>query len=124
MYLYQRSFQNNSVFISRAHTRADRLTKYEVEEARSLRMRDLQMWSIIQEVLTHLCFLWILYTLSYSNRNENAFRQVNHLRQFFLNLEHDNHDYTKVKLFFFLLKIVQMKDYIDRLCRFMIIGIG
>jgi len=91
----------NSVFISRSHARANRLTKSEVEEARNRRLRDVQMWSIIREILSYLCFLWIIYAIAYSNRNENAFRQVNHLRRFFMNIGHANHDYTKVKLLYF-----------------------
>jgi hypothetical protein len=96
--------KDTSIFISRSHTRANRLTKYEVEEARSRRLRNIQMWSIIREILSYLFFLWIIYAISYSNRNENAFRQVNHLRRFFMNIGHVNHDYTKVKYldFFFL----------------------
>ena len=89
----------DSIFLNRSRVRANRLTKYEVEEARSRRLRTVQMWSIIREILSYLIFLWMIYTIAYSNRNDNAFRQVNHLCQFFLNTGHRNYDYTKVKSF-------------------------
>ncbi len=72
------------------------MTKYEVEEARSRRVREVQMWSIIREILSYLCFLWLIYVITYSNNNQNAFRQVNHLRQYFMNIGHKKNDYTKV----------------------------
>ena len=89
--------QDKSFFIKRSTTRVDRLSKGEVDEARSRRVREIHMWSIIREILSYSCFLWIVYAITYSSRNEQAFRQVNHLRQFFLNTRHVDQDYTKVK---------------------------
>ncbi len=67
------------------------------------------MWSIIREVTVYLCFIWILYVISYSNRNNNDFLQVNHLRHFFLNIGSSSNDYTQVRgvdFSFFLYKIM------------------
>jgi hypothetical protein len=60
------------------------------------------MWSVIRETLIYLCFVLILCLITYSNRNQNSFLQVNHLRKFFLNTRQLNQDYTKVRLFCFL----------------------
>ena len=54
------------------------------------------MWSIIKEFLVYVSFLWLLYFLSYSNRNHDGFYQVNHLRKFLLEIGNQTHDYTKV----------------------------
>jgi hypothetical protein len=64
--------------------------------AREQRLKEIRMWSIIQEITAYLCFLWILYAISYSNRNNNDFLQVNHLRHFVLNIGHSNNDYTQI----------------------------
>ncbi len=85
------------MFINRSHTRANRLNKAELAEARNRRLKDVHMWSIIREVLSYSCFLWILFVTAYSNRDSNAFLQVNHLRHFFLNIGHSSYDYTKVR---------------------------
>jgi hypothetical protein len=106
------------------HIRAKRLTKYEVEEARRRRRKEIQMWSSIREILSYVCFLWIVYAVAYSNRNNNAFLQVNHLRHFFLNIGHSQYDYTKVKVLFCFLKISLKKFNIDRLYQLKNIGIG
>jgi len=67
-----------------------------VEEARIHRAEYIQMWSIVREILSYLCFLWIVYTIACSNRTNNDVLQVKHLRQFFLNIGHPDYDYTKV----------------------------
>jgi hypothetical protein len=77
--------------------------------ARDQRLKEIHMWSIIREVTVYLCFIWILYVISYSNRNNNDFLQVNHLRHFFLNIGSSSNDYTQVRgvdFSFFLYKIM------------------
>jgi len=73
------------------------LNKAELVYARDQRLKEIHMWSIIREITTYLCFIWILYVISYSSRNNNDFLQVNHLRHFFLNIESSNNDYTQVR---------------------------
>jgi hypothetical protein len=43
------------------------------------------MWSIVRETLTYFSFLIFLCVIVYSNRGENAFLQVQHLRNHFSN---------------------------------------
>jgi hypothetical protein len=54
------------------------------------------MWSIIREILTYLTFLSLLYFITYSNINSNAFYQVQHLRKFILNTREIDNDYRKI----------------------------
>ncbi|UJR32694.1 hypothetical protein I4U23_020153 [Adineta vaga] len=75
------SDSENSIFLSRPRTGINRLNKYELEEARTHRLKHLRMWIVTREILSYLYFLWTIYTLTYSNRNSNAFVQ---------------HDYTKI----------------------------
>jgi hypothetical protein len=72
------------------------LNEAEVACARRRRLKELHMWSIIREGLTYISFLLVLCVLIYSNRNGNAFYQMNHLRKFFLNTRQMDNDYTKV----------------------------
>ena len=69
-----------------------------MKEARSRRAREIQMWSIIRDILSYLCFLWTIYVITYSTRHSNASHQVKHLRQLFLNIDRPQHDYTKVSV--------------------------
>jgi hypothetical protein len=68
----------------------------EVDRARQKRLKELRMWSIIGEVLIYCCFFSLLCVITYSNRDENDFVQVNHLRKLFLNSRQIDNDYTKV----------------------------
>ena len=54
------------------------------------------MFAITRELLSYLCFIWMIYLISYANRNPHAHQQVNHLRHFLLNQGHAQHDYMKV----------------------------
>ncbi len=56
------------------------------------------MWSIIREVLSYLAFLTMIYLVTYSNMNSNAFLQVKHLQKFFLNTNQIDTNYTKVRV--------------------------
>ena len=85
-------------FVNRPHVRANRLNKAQVQEARSRRIKETQMWLIIREFLSCLFFLCIVYTISNSNRNNKAYLQVNHLRHFFMNSGDSRYDYTKVRI--------------------------
>jgi hypothetical protein len=55
------------------------------------------MWAIIREGLTYLCFLSLIYLVTYSTINPNGFLQVKHLRNFFLNTRQSDNDYMKVR---------------------------
>ena len=79
------------MFTYRPRIHADRLNDTEVTCARKQRLKEIHMWLIIREVLIYICFLLLLCLVAYSNRDQNSFLQVNHLRKYFL-----KSDYTKV----------------------------
>jgi hypothetical protein len=85
------------LFVNRFQARANRLNDGEVDFARQNRLRLVKMRSILREVASYCGFVWMIYTISYSNRNRHAFLQVNHLRQYFLNIGDVNNDFTQVR---------------------------
>ncbi len=87
------------MFTYRSPTHANRLNKAEVDFARDQRLKEIEMWSVIQEILIYFCFLSLLYIVTYSNRPSNSFLEVNHLRKYFLNSRQTNCDYTQVSFF-------------------------
>ena len=64
-------------------THFNRLTSNEIISAGQIRLRELQMWKIIREIVFYICFLSLLSVIIYSNHNENASFQVQHLRKSF-----------------------------------------
>ncbi|CAM4981739.1 unnamed protein product, partial [Rotaria socialis] len=93
---YLHSIKAESSFIYRSQTVANRLDKVDIARARDRRLKEIQMWSIIREVFTFFVFLSLLYTITYTNVNNNAFYQVDHLQKFFLNTRQIDNDYTKI----------------------------
>ena len=93
-YLYSLNVQSS--FFHRSKTRADRLDQAELAYIRDRRLKEIQMWSIIREIFTYLTFFALLYVITYSNINQHAFYEVQHLRQFFRNTKEVNNDYTQV----------------------------
>ena len=79
-----------------SHRRVDRLEEHEVAFARECRLREMQMWAMIREALTCLCFLVTLFAFTYMNVDPNAFRQVDHLRQFLLDTRNGGNDFGQV----------------------------
>jgi hypothetical protein len=73
------------------------LSDHEIAWARDQRLKQIRMWSIIREVIAYLAFLVLLYLSTYSNLNENAFFEVKHLRQFFLQPNRYGRDFTQVR---------------------------
>jgi hypothetical protein len=63
--------------------RAIRLQLYEVASAREQRLLELQMGSIVHEMIVAICFLSLLFVLIYSQNTYHSFSQMNHLRQYF-----------------------------------------
>ncbi|CAF4414559.1 unnamed protein product [Rotaria sp. Silwood2] len=72
-----RSIENRPSF------RPNRLTSNEIACARQLRLRELQIWSIVRKIFVNICFLSLLSIIVYSNHNETASFQVQHLRKSF-----------------------------------------
>ncbi|CAF1071686.1 unnamed protein product [Adineta steineri] len=93
---YLHTLQNDSPFTNPCQTRINSLNQSEIAWARTQRLKEIQMWSIIREIITYITFLSLLYIVTYSNMNQNGFYQVNHFRKFFLNTRQNNYDYTKI----------------------------
>ncbi|CAF1386372.1 unnamed protein product [Adineta steineri] len=74
----------------------NRLNENEIVYARDQRLKELQMWTIIRQFLIHFIFAILVFLITYSNREQNSFYQVNHLRSYFLNERQTTADYTKI----------------------------
>lgn len=61
----------------------DRSTKEYLQVTRLERMRDIQMYSILQQSITYLVFFLLLSLIIYPNQNQAHFYQVKHLKSFF-----------------------------------------
>ncbi|CAF0940715.1 unnamed protein product [Adineta steineri] len=85
-----------SLFSSSSSKGINRLNKNEIAHARDQRLKEIQMWAIIREFLTCLVFAILVFIITYSNREQNSFLQVNHLRAYFLNQKQTTVDYTKI----------------------------
>jgi hypothetical protein len=96
--LINRLSQDGNGFFAQNQMPVNRLDAGELGDARRNRLRLIKMHSIIREIVTYCCFIWMIYTLSYANRNSNAFLQVNHLRQYFLNIGNAANDYSHVSV--------------------------
>ena len=93
---YLHSLDNQSPFNHRFKTQANRLNQAELAYIRDRRLKEIQMWSIIREIFTYLTFLTLLYVITYSNINQQAFYEVKHLRQFFHNSRQIDNNYIQV----------------------------
>ncbi|CAF1549867.1 unnamed protein product, partial [Adineta steineri] len=93
---YFPAIEDISPFNHRSGNNTNRLEEGEVAFAREQRLKHVQMWAIIREILNYVGYLCLLYVIIYSNKNQNAFLQVQHLRNFFLNTRSTNDDYTKI----------------------------
>ncbi|UJR08983.1 hypothetical protein I4U23_013233 [Adineta vaga] len=95
---YLHSSQKVSSLINRNGNRNDvnRLNEDELINARDIRLKEIRMWEIIRETLNYICYLTLIYLITYSNINSNAFFQVNHLEKFFLNSRQSDIDYRKI----------------------------
>jgi hypothetical protein len=82
--------------MSRSSKRVNRLDKNEINIAREERIKDLQMWSIVQEFFISVIFLILICLITFSNRQQNDYFQVQHLQNYFLNTRQPDCDYTQV----------------------------
>lgn len=95
---YLHNMRDASLLTFRSKSGHIPLTQGEVAFARDRRLKQIRMWEIIRELLAYASFLWILYVVSYSNRDPNAFYLMKHLRNDLLNLNNATNDFTKVCL--------------------------
>lgn len=86
----------NSPYIYRSSKGIDRLNESELCFARDQRRKEVQMWSIIHEFVLYVVFITLICLITFSNRGDNQFYQMKHLRRYFLNTRQLDQDYTKV----------------------------
>lgn len=87
------------MFVYRPRVRYECLNEAQVAFARQERLKEIQMWSIIREISNYLCFLILISFIVNSNQQSNSFRQVQHLRKYFLNIRQPDNNYLKVRSF-------------------------
>ena len=85
-----------SVFPDHRQQQIKHLDKAELASARNHRLKELQMWSLVREMVTQACFLAVLCVSVYSNLNVHRYEQVDHLRKYFLSAQGIDVDYTGV----------------------------
>ena len=102
-----------SIFNYQPPVRIERLNEGEIAHARHQRLKEVHMWSILREAFTYLGFLSLLFVITYSNRSENSFHQVDHLRKYLLNPRQTQLDFNKVCFFSLHLTISISLSLID-----------
>ena len=71
----------------------------ELAFAREQRLKEIQMWTIIREFSIYAIFIILISLITFSNRGENNFYQVKHLRSYFFNTRQTENDYKQVRYF-------------------------
>lgn len=99
---YLHAFQDKSLLTFRTKSGHIPLTQGEIAFARDKRLKQIRMWEIIRELIAYSSFLWILYVVSYSNRDPNGFYLVKHLRNDLLNLNNATESFNNVCFFLFV----------------------
>lgn len=84
------------MWVTPPYTPINRLNQYELQSARQDYLKLLKMQSVIREILSYCCFIWMIYAISHSNRSSYSFQQVNHLRHYVLNTGDSQYDFIKV----------------------------
>ena len=62
-------------------------TYQQLEEAKIKNRKIKMCHKILREILFNCMFIWVLFTVSYSNRNENSFNYQNILQRTFSSYE-------------------------------------
>ncbi|CAF4101680.1 unnamed protein product, partial [Adineta steineri] len=93
---YLHSLEYHSLFSSQSRKSINRLNENEIAFARNQRLKEIQMWALIREFLIYFIFATLVFLINYSNREQNSFFQVNHLRAYLLNQRQTTVDYTKI----------------------------
>ena len=88
--------QNDSPFHIQPVARPRRLDPQTLAKVRQERLREMKMWSIIQEIILHLCFVFFANVVVYSQFQPNASYHVQHLHSFFSSRRHTSMNYQQV----------------------------
>jgi hypothetical protein len=60
------------------------LDQLEIEEARHYRLIEIKMWKLIKELFLYSLFIWILFVVSYSNKDINSYSYMKSLKDLFI----------------------------------------
>jgi len=90
------NYHHRSLFNYRIAKKVNRLEKYEVDYARQERLKELRMYSIRREFCLCAIYLVLILLITCSNREQNSFLQVQHLRSYFLNQRSETRDFTRI----------------------------
>ncbi|CAM2704890.1 unnamed protein product [Rotaria socialis] len=93
---YLHVFDDQSLLTFRTKSGHIPLGTGELAEARSKRLNELKMWEILLELFAYISFLWILYVVTYSNRDPNAYFLKRHLSRDFLDLGNATNNYKQI----------------------------
>ncbi|CAF1178747.1 unnamed protein product [Adineta steineri] len=93
---YLHAFDDQSLLTFRSKSGHIPLSEGEIAYARQKRLNEIKMWEIIKEILAYGTFLWMLYLVSYSNRDPNSFYLMQHLQSDFLNVNSATEDFTQI----------------------------
>ncbi|XP_076459182.1 polycystin-1-like [Babylonia areolata] len=69
----------------------------ELEAARQKRLNEIQMWSIVREVVIYSFFLWILLVISYRQRNSDTFLYKDTMERVFIMNNETDIDFGKIR---------------------------
>ncbi|XP_064105654.1 uncharacterized protein LOC135215142 [Macrobrachium nipponense] len=64
--------------------KAKKVDEETLQKLRATRKKEVEMWSIIKEIVVYAAFIWLLLILSYGNRDPNAFLLKKALKNSFL----------------------------------------
>ena len=70
-----------------------------MSEMRESRAKEVKMWTILKEIMTYLFYVSVICTLSYDNRDINAFRAKDEIAKIFVTQGNYHH---RVNIKFFL----------------------
>ena len=71
-----------------------------LEAARKQRLKEIQMWSVIREILFYAFFLWILLVISYRNVSTDSYNYKHNMQKVFILTNDTNKAFSKVYITF------------------------
>jgi hypothetical protein len=83
-----------------------------LEAARKQRLKEIQMWSVIREILFYAFFLWILLVISYRNVSTDSYNYKHNMQKVFILTNDTNKAFSKVNVFFLFLFTNSMFYYV------------
>lgn len=67
-----------------------------LETARKQRLKEIQMWAVIREILFYAFFLWILLVISYRSVSNNSYNYKLNMEKVFILTNDTNKSFFKV----------------------------